>query len=129
MILLGFVLAALAALVHVFIFWMESLAWTSERARRTFGTGTVQEAEATRELAFNQGFYNLFLAIAVVLGIALYAAGHHAVGATLVFTGAGSMAAAALVLILSSPDKRGAALKQGVVPAFGVAALAVGLLV
>ncbi|KWW41557.1 MULTISPECIES: DUF1304 domain-containing protein [Micrococcus] len=129
MILLGLVLAALAALVHVFIFWMESLAWTSERARRTFGTGTVQEAEATRELAFNQGFYNLFLAIAVVLGIALYAAGHHAVGATLVFTGAGSMAAAALVLILSSPDKRGAALKQGVVPAFGVAALAVGLLV
>ncbi|MBU8743117.1 DUF1304 domain-containing protein [Micrococcus luteus] len=129
MILLGLVLAALAALVHVFIFWMESLAWTSERARRTFGTGTVQEAEATRELAFNQGFYNLFLAIAVVLGIALYAAGHHAVGATLVFTGAGSMAAAALVLILSSPDKRGAALKQGVVPAFGVASLAVGLLV
>lgn len=129
MILLGLVLAALAALVHVFIFWMESLAWTSERARRTFGTGTVQEAEATRELAFNQGFYNLFLAIAVVLGIALYAAGHHAVGATLVFTGAGSMAAAALVLLLSSPDKRGAALKQGVVPAFGVAALAVGLLV
>lgn len=129
MILLGLVLAALAALVHVFIFWMESLAWTSERARRTFGTGTVQEAEATRERAFNQGFYNLFLAIAVVLGIALYAAGHHAVGATLVFTGAGSMAAAALVLILSSPDKRGAALKQGVVPAFGVAALAVGLLV
>ena len=91
--------------------------------------GGLQEAEATRELAFNQGFYNLFLAIAVVLGIALYAAGHHAVGATLVFTGAGSMAAAALVLILSSPDKRGAALKQGVVPAFGVAALAVGLLV
>lgn len=129
MILLGLVLAALAALVHVFIFWMESLAWTSERARRTFGTGTVQEAEATRELAFNQGFYNLFLAIAVVLGIALYAAGHHAVGATLVFTGAGSMTAAALVLFLSSPDKRGAALKQGVVPALGVAALAVGLLV
>ena len=129
MILLGLVLAALAALVHVFIFWMESLAWTSERARRTFGTGTVQEAEATRELAFNQGFYNLFLAIAVVLGIALYAAGHHAVGATLVFTGAGSMAAAALVLLLSSPDKRGAALKQGVVPALGVAALAVGLVV
>ena len=129
MILLGLVLAGLAALVHVFIFWMESLAWTSERARRTFGTGTVQEAEATRELAFNQGFYNLFLAIAVVLGITFYAAGHHAVGATLVFTGAGSMAAAALVLFLSSPDKRGAALKQGVVPALGVAALAVGLLV
>ena len=127
MIWVGLAVAGCAAALHVFIFYLESFAWTT-RARGVFGT-SVEEAQVTRELAFNQGFYNLFLAIAVVLGIALYAAGHHAVGATLVFTGAGSMAAAALVLILSSPDKRGAALKQGVVPAFGVAALAVGLLV
>ena len=44
------------------------------------------------------------------------------------FTGAGSMAAAALVLLLSSPDKRGAALKQGVLPTLGIVALAIGLL-
>jgi putative membrane protein len=127
MVVAGLVLAGLAALVHVYIFYLESIAWTGPRARAIFGTGTVEQASAQKLLAFNQGFYNLFLAIAVALGIVLYAAGQTAVGATLVLTGAGSMVAAALVLLLSSPDKASAALKQGLVPALGVLALAVGL--
>lgn len=127
MVIAGLVLAGVAALVHVFIFYLESIAWTSARARAVFGTGTVEQAAAQQQLAFNQGFYNLFLAIAVALGIGLYAAGQTAVGATLVLTGAGSMAAAALVLLLSSPDKASAALKQGLAPALGVVALALGL--
>ncbi|NKX93955.1 DUF1304 domain-containing protein [Sanguibacter hominis ATCC BAA-789] len=127
MVIAGLVLAGVAALVHVFIFYLESIAWTSARARAVFGTGTVEQAAAQQQLAFNQGFYNLFLAIAVALGIGLYAAGQTAVGATLVLTGAGSMAAAALVLVLSSPDKASAALKQGLAPALGVVALALGL--
>ncbi|MDP5227036.1 MULTISPECIES: DUF1304 domain-containing protein [Arthrobacter] len=122
----GLVLAGLAALVHVYIFRMESLTWTSAATRKVFGA-SESEAAATREMAFNQGFYNLFLAIATALGIVLFAAGQLAVGATLVFTGAGSMTAAALVLLLSSPDKRSAALKQGVIPALGVLSLALGL--
>lgn len=126
MLIAGLVLVGLGALVHVFIFYLESIAWTSPRARATFGT-TVAEAETTKSLAFNQGFYNLFLAIAVIAGIVFIAAGQTAIGATLAFVGAGSMAAAALVLLLSSPDKAGAALKQGVVPALGVIALAIGL--
>ncbi len=96
--------------------------------RATFGT-TEDEALATKSMAFNQGFYNLFLAIAVFAGgIVLFAVGAPVVGATLVFTGAGSMAAAAVVLLLSSPDKRGgAALKQGVIPAVAAILLAIGL--
>lgn len=126
MVIAGLALAGIAALVHVFIFYLESLAWTGPRARATFGTDE-QTAQVTKELAFNQGFYNLFLAIAVILGIVLVAAGRTAVGATLVFTGAGSMVAAALVLLLSSPDRAAAASKQGVIPALGVITLAVGL--
>ncbi|AXE40009.1 DUF1304 domain-containing protein [Kocuria carniphila] len=126
MVIAGLVLAGLAALIHVYIFYMESIAWTGAKARATFGT-TVEEAEATKSLAFNQGFYNLFLAIAVVAGIVFLATGATAVGAALVFTGAGSMAAAALVLFASSPDKRGAALKQGILPLLGVIALAIGV--
>ena len=122
----GLIVAVLAAVLHGYIFVMESLTWTSPRTRAVFGM-TAEEAESTRLLAFNQGFYNLFLAIAVALGIALVAAGRTAVGATLVLTGAGSMAAAAVVLLLSSPDKASAALKQGVVPALGVLALVAGL--
>lgn len=126
MVIAGLVLAGLAALIHVYIFYMESIAWTGAKARATFGT-TIEEAEATKSLAFNQGFYNLLLAIAVAVGITFFASGATAVGTTLVLTGAGSMAAAALVLFASSPDKRGAALKQGVLPLLGVIALIIGL--
>ncbi|WP_232677402.1 DUF1304 domain-containing protein [Nocardioides sp. R-C-SC26] len=120
------VIAALAALLHVFIFYLESLAWTGPRARAVFGTST-DEAEVTRSLAFNQGFYNLFLAVLVGLGIALVAADEQVAGRTLVFAGAGSMAAAALVLLLSSPAHRGAAIKQGLLPAVALVLLAVAV--
>lgn len=83
MLIIGLVLAGLAALLHVFIFYLESIAWTSPRARASFGT-TPEEAAATKQIAFNQGFYNLFLAIAVLLGIGFVVAGSTAVGALLV---------------------------------------------
>ena len=78
-------------------------------------------------MAFNQGFYNLFLAILVALGIVLVAVGRLDVGATLVLAGAGSMASAALVLFVTSPSNRGAALKQGLLPALGVLAVILAL--
>ncbi|PVG81295.1 DUF1304 domain-containing protein [Nocardioides gansuensis] len=126
MVVTGLVLACAAALLHVYIWVMESLTWTSARTRATFGT-TREQAEATKELAFNQGFYNLFLAIAVALGTLMYAAGRTEAGATLVFTGAGSMVAAGVVLLTSSPSKARAALVQLVPPLLGVLALGVGL--
>ncbi|KFD44427.1 hypothetical protein IU11_02565 [Cellulosimicrobium sp. MM] len=122
----GLALAGVAAAIHVYIFVMESLTWTSDRTRATFGT-SPEEAAATREMAFNQGFYNLFLAVLVVLGIVLYAADRQDVGLTLVVAGAGSMVAAGLVLILSSPSKARAALVQLVPPALGVLAVVLGL--
>lgn len=126
MVIIGLVLATIAALIHCYIFFLESLAWTGPRARATFGF-TEEEARATKDMAYNQGFYNLFLAVIVLIGVVLTASGLGTAGTALVFAGAGSMAAAALVLLLSSPDKRGAALKQGLIPALGVIALAVGL--
>ncbi|MBN9176999.1 MAG: DUF1304 domain-containing protein [Microbacterium sp.] len=128
MIIAGLVFAALAALLHVYIFWMESLAWDGPQARKTFGVPDT-EREATRGFAFNQGFYNLFLAIAAILGIVVTIAGASAVGLTLVLTGTGSMLAAALVLLLSSPDKRRAAVTQGFLPLLAVVAIVIGLLV
>ncbi|GAB3099884.1 DUF1304 domain-containing protein [Isoptericola nanjingensis] len=126
MVVAGLVLAGIAAALHVVIFWLESVAWTTPRARATFGT-TEQEAAATRELAFNQGFYNLFLAVVTAIGIVLVAAGTTGAGAALVLAGTGSMLAAALVLFLSSPDKRRAAVTQGAAPLLAVVALVVGL--
>jgi putative membrane protein len=124
----GLVLAGLAALVHVYIFWLESIAWTSARARATFGTGSREQAEPLQELAFNQGFYNLFLAIVTGVGIVATAAGAATVGLTMVFVGTGSMVAAGLVLLLSSPAKAAAALKQLGVPLLAIIALVIGLM-
>jgi putative membrane protein len=126
MITAGLVFAALAALLHVYIFVMESLTWTSPRTRATFGT-TPQEAETTKLLAFNQGFYNLFLAIVTGIGIAAVGLGHNAVGATLVFAGVGSMAAAAVVLLVSARDKARAAVTQGTFPVIAIVLLLLGL--
>jgi putative membrane protein len=116
------VLAALASLLHVYIWWLESFAWAGA-ARKVFGT-TVEQAEQTKELAYNQGFYNLFLAIVGLVGVVLLLGDHEgAVGTTLVVVALGSMLSAALVLLLSSPDKRQAAINQGLLPLLGLLAL------
>jgi putative membrane protein len=126
MITAGLVFAILAALLHVYIFVMESLTWTSPRTRATFGT-TPETAETTKELAFNQGFYNLFLAIITGIGVVAVFMGAKAVGLALMFAGVGSMLAAALVLLLSSPDKARAAVTQGTFPLIAIVLLAIGL--
>src|SRR6478736_5975929 len=126
MITAGLVIASLAALLHVYIFVMESLTWTSPRTRATFGL-SAQEAEATKEMAFNQGFYNLFLAIVSGVGIGAVLTGHGAVGTALVLAGVGSMLAAALVLLVSSPDKARAAITQDVFPLISVLLIAINL--
>lgn len=127
MVTTALVLVGLAAAIHVYIFYMESFAWTTPRVRATFGF-SEEDAQTTKLLALNQGFYNLFLAIATLLGIVLFLLGREEIGATLIFAGAGSMALAALVLLLSSPGKGRAALAQGLLPAAGVIVLAFGLL-
>jgi putative membrane protein len=127
MITAGLVFAALAAVLHAYIFTMESLTWTSPRTRATFGT-TPEEAETTKLLAFNQGFYNLFLAVVTGIGIAAVAMEQKAVGAALIFTGVGSMAAAAVVLLISARDKARAAVTQGLFPVIAIVLLVLGLM-
>lgn len=126
MIIAALVFAGLAALLHVYIFVMETLTWTTPRTRTVFGT-TAEEAETTKMLAFNQGFYNLFLAIVTITGIAAIVMGHRGVGAALVFAGVGSMLAAALVLIASSRDMMRSAVIQGAFPLISAGLLIIGL--
>lgn len=126
----GLVAAVGAAAVHVLIFWMESIAWEGPLARRAFGS-TPEEARPHAFYAYNQGFYNLFLAVEALLGVALVVLGAGSAfraGTALVLYGTGSMVAAALVLGLCSPAHRGAALKQGALPALAIICLCAGLL-
>ncbi|GMA36835.1 DUF1304 domain-containing protein [Demequina litorisediminis] len=127
MLTLALILAGLAAAIHVYIFYLESVAWTRPATRATFST-TEEEAAATRGMAYNQGFYNLFLALVTIAGIVASAQGSGAVGAALLIAGCGSMAAAAVVLIISDKKYVPAALKQGTLPALALVALAVSAL-
>ena len=128
MTILGLVLVSIAAVFHAYVFVLESLQWTAPRTRRAFGIRSVQEAQTTRLLAFNQGFYNLFLAVGTAVGVLLVIAGAAATGYPLIVLGAGSMAAAGVVLAASQPKLLRAALLQFLPPALGLAALGVGAL-
>ena len=122
MLSLACVLAVLAGLVHVYIFVLESLRWQHPATRRVFGT-TEEQAAVTAPLAYNQGFYNLFLALGAWAGVAWVLGGRDATGVALVVLATGSMLAAALVLVTSDRAKTRAASVQGVFPALTLLAL------
>ncbi|MGZ8177156.1 DUF1304 domain-containing protein [Williamsia sp. SKLECPSW1] len=103
---LATVFAGLAALLHVAIFAMESILWTRPAVFRRFGLASTAEAEATRSMAYNQGFYNLFLAVGIVVGIAI---GGDAGTALVVFCCACIVAAAAVLLTTGLSYLRAAA--------------------
>lgn len=118
------VFAALAALLHVYIFVMESIQWSRPVVWRRFGVPDQASADITRPMAYNQGFYNLFLAVGATLGIVLFWTGApdtvaEVAGRTLILFSLGSMSAAALVLITTGRKYLRAALVQGTLPLIG----------
>jgi putative membrane protein len=107
--------AIVAGGVHVLIFGMESLWWTTPEVRARFRQ-SPEQAEATKLFAFNQGFYNLFLALGTFAGLALVLTGHPRVGWTLVYWDCLFMLGAAVVLAASARQMRRGALIQGAAP-------------
>jgi uncharacterized membrane protein len=67
--------ASVAALVHVWFFALESVLIERPTVFRRFGLRSPEDAAIVRPMAFNQGFYNLFLAIGIVVGPAFVAVG------------------------------------------------------
>ena len=91
-----------AALIHVWFFVMESLWFMRPAVYRRFGLESEAEATVVRSFAFNQGFYNLFLAAGVAIGLALIASGEPPGRRSCSFA-CGSMIAAGVVLVLHNP--------------------------
>ncbi|MEV7396663.1 DUF1304 domain-containing protein [Aeromicrobium sp. NPDC092404] len=122
---LALTFAGIAALLHVLFFKLESLDWRKPKTWKTFGVASQADADTTASLAFNQGFYNLFLAIGTFVGIGLVAltGDRDTMGWTLIVFACGSMVAAAAVLVSSGgkPYARAAAI-QGVAPLVAVVA-------
>jgi putative membrane protein len=116
--------AIVAGLVHVYTFVLESLWFDRPAVWRRFGIASEADVRVVRSFAFNQGFYNLFLAIGAVLGLVLYWAGAddttlRVAGFTLVLFSLGSMLAASLVLLTSGGKYLRPALIQGTLPLIG----------
>jgi putative membrane protein len=91
---------------------------------------TEADAKATKPIAFNQGFYNLFLAVGVILGFVLWmglvpVVGGAVAGLGIMVFSLGSILVAGLVLIASTPALWPAALLQ-IVPAVLGLGLALG---
>lgn len=116
--------ALVTALIHVQIFVMESVLWTRPAVHRRFGVRSEAEAATTRPLMINQGFYNLFLAVGILVGLALVHTGPESAGRAIVIFCCASIVGAALVLLASNRALARAALVQGVPPAVALLALA-----
>ena len=127
-VIIGSLLAAIAALIHVYIFVLESLTWTKESTRKVFGIRSAEDAELMKPLAYNQGFYNLFLALGVVTGLIMIGAGPLAQGGfAIAIFALLSMVLAAVVLITSNPKMARSALIQGAAPLLGLVFLVLGI--
>ena len=127
MIIAACVFAGLAALVHVYIFVIESLQFEKPSTLRTFGIRR-EDAAVLKPAFYNQGFYNAFLAIGVFAGIILATSpATHQAGIALILFAALSMVLAATVLVMSSPKLARAAILQGGLPLIGIVLIALAL--
>lgn len=121
-------LAIVAAGLHVVFFVLESILWSRPSTWRTFGVRDARDAEAMRGMAWNQGFYNLFLALGALAGAVLLASPSlREVGIGVLLLALGSMMLAGIALLASAPRLRRAALLQAGPPAGALAALVLAL--
>ena len=97
----------------------ESVLFERPDVHARFRTRT-QDVPAIKPWAYNQGFYNLFLALGTFVGVGLALVGPRNVGLALILFGCGSMLAAAVVLITADRRMARAAATQGLLPALAV---------
>src|SRR3954453_4135303 len=95
-------LAVVAAALHTLFWYLESIAFPREATWRRFGITSQRDADTIRPMAFNQGFYNLFLAAGVVVGLVLIGTGAVEAGRAVVLFACACMVGAGVVLLLSN---------------------------
>jgi putative membrane protein len=72
--MLGFILVALVALIHLYIVYLEMVLWDTPKGHKAFKL-TPEFARESKVLAANQGLYNGFLAAGLIWGLYLGEAG------------------------------------------------------
>jgi putative membrane protein len=96
--------AAVAALVHLWIFSAESIRFRRPAVHAMFEVRAA-DLEAVRPWAFHQGCYNAFLALQTLAGLAAVHLGNPAGGRALVLAAGASMLAASVALIAFDPRR------------------------
>lgn len=124
--IIGSILIGIAAVFHIYVFTLESITWRTPKTWKTFGLPGQEHAEIIRPMAFNQGFYNLFLALGAGVGLALLGI-NSTIAHTLMLFSALSMAGAGAVLFFSVKKSRRAAIIQAGPPLLGVLFIVLGL--
>ena len=114
--------ALVAAALHVLFFILESVTFSQPRVAARFGFTTPEQIATVRPMAFNQGFYNLFLAVGIAGGLALTAAGSVDAGRAVVLFACSCMVGAGAVLVLSSRRFARSAAIQAVPPLIAIVA-------
>jgi len=122
---MGLSLISLGVVFHVYVFTLESITWRIPKTWKRFGLPSQEHADITAPMALNQGFYNLFLGLGAIVGIALLGT-NSTIGFTLIFFAALSMAGAGVVLFFSVKRSRRAAIIQAGPPLIGVVLVILG---
>jgi putative membrane protein len=126
--IIGAIFVGIAGLIHVAIFLFESVLWNRPSTWKRFGVKTQDEANILRPMAYNQGFYNVFLALGAGAGLVMLASSSvRQAGAALSIFVLLSMLLAAVVLITSNSKLARAAAFQGAAPLIGLIFLLVGI--
>ncbi|MCP4304202.1 MAG: DUF1304 domain-containing protein [bacterium] len=116
---ISLVFMAIAGLIHIGFFVIESLLWRRPEIYRIFGVRNAEDAETMAFALFNQGFYNLFLGLGALVGVTgslwLFDNDDHLVVFCALF-----MIGAAIVLVASNRRLWRGAVVQGALPSLAL---------
>lgn len=126
--IIGAIFVGIAGAIHLVIFLLESVLWSRPSTWKRFGVKTQEDAEVLRPMAYNQGFYNVFLALGAGAGLVMLASSTvQQAGAALSIFVLLSMLLAAVVLLFSNPKLMRAAAFQGAAPLIGLIFLIIAI--
>ncbi|PRZ15623.1 DUF1304 domain-containing protein [Nesterenkonia sandarakina] len=114
--------ALIAALIHITVFVCEALLFERKAVHQGIFLTATANVPAVRLWAFGVGFYNLFLAVGTILGVALWAAWDESVGRALVIYTCWFMVLCGVVLFIADRRAMGRPKGAGISGALGQAA-------
>ena len=124
----GAIFVGIAAVIHLLIFALESVLWSRPTTWKRFGLRSQQDADTVRPMAYNQGFYNAFLALGGAASLVMIASANvEGEGLALAIFVCLSMLLASIVLITSNARLARAAATQGVAPLLALVFLVLSL--